>query len=176
MKRKVTISLAVLLIGLFLFVKLSSFRLEKKYERSAAQCVLTQELRSRIRRETKGADVSVIVDYSLELTAERLFFSEKNNISDGKANCIGYARFCSDVCNYAFKYNGLSYVSKPVVGIVYYFNIDLCKMLTAVVPERYKGFVKDHDFIEITSGSSTVFYFDPCLYDVIGNRCETPVK
>ena len=41
------------------------------------------------------------------------------------------------------------------------------------MPQRYKGFVKDHDFVEIVWDGNKTIYVDPCLYDVIGNKVTT---
>lgn len=176
MMKKITILFVVLVLVLFLIVRLLPFRLEETRERNLTQCLLTKELKSRIKRETRGITAYEIVDYSIKLTAESLTFSERNNVSDGMANCIGYAKLCSDVCNYAFKVNGMVHESKPVVGVVCLYRMNLCNLLAAIVPKQYEGFVSDHDFVEITLNGRTQFYFDPCLYDVIGNRCETAAK
>ena len=47
------------------------------------------------------------VKYSMRLTADLLSFTEKNDLDNGKANCVGYAVLCSRICNYAFQVNGM---------------------------------------------------------------------
>ena len=61
--------------------------------------------------------------------------------------------------------------AKPVVGYVTFCGLNLCKLLKSVVPEKYKSFVKDHDFVEIDLGER-VRYFDASLYDY-GIDCTT---
>ena len=89
----------------------------------------------------------------------------------GKANCVGYAQLCAGICNQALAGNGIIGQAKPVVGYIESHGINWCKVLKAVAPkDSYKNFVKDHDFVELVTGSRT-YYFDPSIYDVLGKKC-----
>ena len=99
---------------------------------------------------------------------------EHNDLAHGQANCIGYARYCAAVSNYIAKREHLDLRAKPVVGQVYWMGINVCGLLKDAVPARYKGFVKDHDFVEFTK-SKKILYEDPCMYDIMGRTCRTVV-
>lgn len=71
---------------------------------------------------------------------------------------------CSRICNYAFQVNGMGYRAKPVVGYVSLYGVNLCRLLQAIAPQRWKNFVKDHDFVELKLEDRTLF-FDASLYD-----------
>jgi hypothetical protein len=51
-------------------------------------------------------------------------------------------------------------------------GINLCKIAQSISPKKYKSFVKDHDFIELSLGGS-YYYIDPSLYDLMGTDCMT---
>ena len=70
----------------------------------------------------------------------------------------------SRICNYAFQVNGMGYRAKPVVGYVSLYGVNLCRLLQAIAPQRWKNFVKDHDFVELKLEDRTLF-FDASLYD-----------
>lgn len=70
----------------------------------------------------------------------------------------------SRICNYALQVNGLGYRARPVVGYVSLYGVNLCRLLQAVAPRRWKSFVKDHDFVELKLEDRTLF-FDASLYD-----------
>lgn len=109
---------------------------------------------------------------SLDITCAQLEFAYRNDIKNGKANCDGYAMKCASLFNYIRKANGLSdkYFAKPVVGQVYWFGINMNKLLMRILPAKYTGFVKNHSFVEF-QGPSDYVYADPSLYDVFGNKC-----
>lgn len=128
-------------------------------------------MNEKVDAETTGMDVEKIIDYSLKLTASRLQFSIYNDINNGKANCVGYARLCASICNQALTANGIHGKARPVVGYIESNGINLCDVLKAISPkDSYKNFVKDHDFVELVTDSKT-YYFDPSIYDVLGNKC-----
>lgn len=136
---------------------------------------LPKELKQRIETDAKEfADDKDIVDYSFCLTNELLTFSEKNNISRGKANCIGYSQLFTSICNYALQVKGYEKRAKPVVGYVKWYGINLCKIARFLAPKRYKNFVKDHDFVELNYGSYRV-YCSPTLNEMIWNDGHTKV-
>jgi hypothetical protein len=137
---------------------------------------LNKELVDKINYDVKGMDADEIMDYSIELTAKYLQFSEHNNIDNGKANCVGYAKLCASICNYALRKNGRKGYAKPVVGQVELFGINLCPVLVACAPtHKWKLFVKDHDFVEFYCGNDIIFA-DPCVYDLLGSDCKTIKK
>ena len=107
-----------------------------------------------------------IVKYSLDLTAELLRFTRVNALKDGKANCVGYAQLCSNICNYAFAGSHSKARTKPVVGYIEICGIDMCKVAYFLAPAKDKNFVKDHDFVEYHHQDGTTSFFDPSIYDV----------
>lgn len=108
------------------------------------------------------------IECALDITAEKLHFSRRNNIEAGEANCVGYAKYYSTVCNYIFELKGLENTAEPVVGYIDVNGSNICDVLKSVVPDDYKNFVKDHDFVQIYIGADRAF-IDPCIYDLIGN-------
>ena len=152
-------------VALYMGVRiLLSYQLVKTADRHGPAYALTPQQMSKIKTETEGMTATDIITYSTKLTAEMLEFSRRNDLKAGKANCIGYANLCSAVCRYAFKINHIEGRITPVVGYVSKLRINLCSVLAYVVPSSYKGFVKNHDFVEIDMGHYYI-YFDPCLYD-----------
>lgn len=160
-KKKYFIIVSILL---FIVVSYNGFGLVKSKDRPSRYSQLTQQIKNRIKNECKETDPEKCAKYSLELTSEMLSFSIKNDIKNGKANCVGYAILCSWICNYALKVNHLDCKSKPVVGYVTFYGVNLCDVLKAIVPKGYKNFVKDHDFVELELDDK-VMLFDASLYD-----------
>ncbi len=135
--------------------------------------MLPQSLKAKVEQDTRGMGIEQIIDYSLTLTASRLRFTRYNDIDMGKANCVGYARLCSSICNQALAANGFNGQAKPIVGYIETNGINWCDVLKKVAPKNsYKNFVKDHDFVELVTDSKT-YYFDPSIYDVLGKKCLT---
>ena len=166
MKRSLLILVAIILV---IYVVLSAFSLVKTADRPTTNYQLPKELKERIANETKGMDEMDIVNYSLRLTGKLLDFSEKNNLQGGKANCVGYAQLCASITNYGLKTNKREGFCKPVVGYITWAGMNLCTILKAIAPQKYKAFVKDHDFVEYDMKNKTIF-FDPTLYDLLGER------
>ena len=169
MKKKIVIIIAIVAL---LMVVWSSFRLVKTHDRAKGY-TLPKPLRTTVVEQTKGMSETQIIDYSLALTAQELQFAEKNDIANGKANCVGYAQLCSAICNQALAANGYSNRSKPVVGYVKNCGINICPVIKAIAPNsHWQNFVKDHDFVELKIGD-IIYYFDPSIYDILGNKCLT---
>ena len=147
----------------FIFVLYNGFGLVKSKGRPSRYPQLSQQIKNRIKNECKETDPEKCAKYSLKLTSELLSFSIKNDINNGEANCEGYAILCSWICNYALKVNHLEYKSKPVVGYVTFYGVNLCDVLKAIVPKGYKNFVKDHDFVELELDEK-IMLFDASLY------------
>lgn len=175
MRKKTTIAIVSLLACIFLWNCLTTFMLVKTADRNSTECLLTRQQKERIANETKGMDDEEIIDYSLALTSELLCFSAKNDIINGKANCVGYALLCSSITNYGLKTNGLRGNCKPVVGYIEWWGLNLCKIFNTIAPKNYKSFVKDHDFVEYRLNDSAFFY-DPLLYDCLGTKAMTIEK
>lgn len=56
-------------------------------------------------------------------------------------------------------------------------GINLCTVFKAIVPQGYKNFVKDHDFIEICPAEGEyTYYLDPSIYDMLGLDIMTTVE
>ena len=164
-----TRALPVILLVL-LSATVASFGLVKTGERNKAYHLPPSQVK-KIAHDTRSFTEREIIDYSLRLTASKLSFHSRNDISNGKANCVGYARFCSSVCNTALSANKIKAKATPVVGYITADGVNLCKLAESVMPKQsYKNFVKNHDFVELRT-STTVYQFDPCLYDVIGVSC-----
>lgn len=132
-----------------------------------------QELRTMIASETKNMTGEEILEYSIKKTANSLTFTAENDVTHGKANCVGYAQMCAGISNYAFQVNGLDSKAKPVVGFVMFYQVNLCDVLKGCMPnKRWENFVKDHDFVEYHINGS-IIYADASLYDLIGTDCKT---
>lgn len=140
----------VLFFILFVAFSIESLSLKKTANREIAEYVISQELKDRIKDETDCiSDEHHIIQYSCNLTSKLLKFDRRNDIANGKANCIGYAQLSSAIINYAFKLHGLPYKARPVVGQVYCFGINLTALSQKILPAKYRPFFKDHDFVEV---------------------------
>ena len=160
--RNVVIGVAVV----FLVVVLMPISFVKTSDRGTTHDYFPEELKGRIKAETVGFSDEEIVEYGLDLTAEMLRFTRVNSLKDGKANCVGYAQLCSNICNYAFLVRSSTARTKPVVGIIKVCGIDVCKLAYSLAPARHKNLVKDHDFVEYHHRDGSISFFDPSIYDV----------
>jgi len=156
--------LGIVVVVVCICAVLNGFGLVKTSNRPDANYPLSIQIRERIQTEGMGLTPEECVKYSLKLTSENLRFTERNSIANGKANCVGYAILCSSICNYALQINHLNYKSKPAVGYVTFYGINLCDVLKALAPQEVKNYVKDHDFVELELDDKVVF-FDASLYD-----------
>lgn len=161
-------AIAILVTGMMM-----SLSLEKWTERGEGH-PLSTSLKEEIREDTKGCkSAEDVADYSIGKTTEMLRFSTVNDVDAGKANCIGYARLCASIYNYAVQCNGMSGNAKPVTGTVRLLGLDMCKLLRLIASTPgIAGFVKDHDFVEFHAGEEH-FYADPSLKDLFFVSCET---
>lgn len=156
------IGIAVMIV----VVMLMPISFVKTSDRGVTHDYFPEELKGRIKSETAGYSDEEIVKYSLDLTAELLRFTRVNALKDGKANCVGYAQLCSNICNYAFAACHSKARTKPVVGTIEICGVDVCKVAYALAPAKDKNFVKDHDFVEYRHRDGTTSFFDPSIYDV----------
>lgn len=161
-KKRFLYCLSALIVLGILFAH--GLRLVKTNDRPASGAALSAQIKSQIGRECKSLKPEDCMKYSMRLTADLLSFTEKNDLDNGKANCVGYAILCSRISNYAFQVNGMAHRAKPVVGYVSLYGVNLCGLLQAIAPQRWKNFVKDHDFVELKLEDRTLF-FDASLYD-----------
>lgn len=164
------IGIVLTFYGCFVLFR-ESLYLEKSKERNQTY-KLTTTMMKIIEEETQGLSAMKIVEYSIEKTDDLLRFSQKNDIDNGKANCVGYAKLSTAIINHAFRTNNIDGHALPVVGYVMFCGVNLCDVAHTIVPQKYKSFVKDHDFVEVRTDGK-VFYFDSCLEDIIGTSCRT---
>ena len=168
LKKTIIITTCVVVSAGFCVCGLS---LEKIADRNTGNC-LPAELKSEIVEETRGMSGREIIDYSIKKTGKVLKFGNNNDINLGCANCVGYAQTCSKICNHAFKANKVNGYSKPVVGNIKCYGINVCDVAKSVVPHRWENFVKDHDFVEVHLEDNG-FFVDPSIYDYTGLDLET---
>lgn len=170
-KIKVIIKVLLIILGigccLLLFI-VSQIKFEKETDRNVVTYPLASDLKERTEDICNDFDSpEKIIKECSELVCKELSFTAKNNIPNGKANCVGYAQLTSALINYAFQVKKLPYKAKPVVGKVYLFGIDLNNIAQTILPPKQRPFFKDHDFVEVNLGDKTVF-IDSSLQDFTG--------
>lgn len=167
---KIVLSALLLCVGIALFLT-SQIRLEKERDRNIAVYSLSADLKKQVNEvcATLNTPKDIIV-CSSDMSCKLLSFSAKNDIQNGKANCIGYAQLTSAIINYSFQSKNLPYRAKPVVGKVYLFGIDLNNVAQKILPKKHRPFFKDHDFVEIDLGNE-IIYIDSSLKDLLYNSC-----
>lgn len=172
MKKKRILLIFISIVALcviILIVAVASMRLEKIGNRPN-DFQLSGELRSLVKTECRDTqDVEKLINKCGKIICDHLEFAYRNDISSGKANCVGYAKFHAAILNYAFKLNGMQYKSRPVYGKVYMGNADMHPVLKSIVPKKYEPFFKDHDFTEIDLGDSYL-YVDTSIQDVLNYK------
>ena len=176
--KKILLILICAFVLFFINLRCSGFGLNKSSVRAYSPVSLSKELKERIDREVSSLEEpQAVIRYSCRLTAELLSFSQKNDISNGKANCVGYARLSSTICNYALEQKSIQgadgSINKikafPVVGTVHFAGINLNKLSQKILPHKHRSFFKDHDFMEVDLGDYSIFV-DACLYDLFGTN------
>lgn len=112
--------------------------------------------------------VEDVAEYAKKETARKLSFAQRNDISNNKANCVGYAQYAASLCNKIFLSNNIDAEAKAVVGCYYFGYINLHNVVTKFVSNnQIKDFIKDHDYVQIINQSEDVIYsFDPSIYDL----------
>lgn len=166
-KRMIFLVIGILLCIYAVFkICTCNISLSRIKDRNTEPIELSQSLKERIQEETQGMDKAEIIDYSVSLTAKLLTFSAtQGKLGDNKiskANCVGYARLCASICNYGFRKNYIQAKAKHVVGYVYLWNINLCKLISHNTSGKLSLFTKDHDFVEVDGK-----FVDPCIYDIL---------
>lgn len=166
--KRITIWIIGILLCIYAVFKVCAYNisLSKIKDRKTAPIEMSQSLKGRIQKETQGMDKAEVIDYSVKLTANLLTFSatqgKLGDNKESKANCVGYARLCASICNYGFRQNHIQAKAKPVVGYVYLWNINLCKLISHNTSDKLSLFTKDHDFVDINGK-----FVDPCIYDIL---------
>lgn len=158
----------ILFLAIACFVFISQLRLEKERYRPTQEYALTSDIKDRISLIASDNPIEVIKACNV-LCCELLSFSAKNDITNGKANCVGYAQLSSAIINYAFKLNDMPYKARPVVGQVYCCGINLTALSQKILPAKHRPFFKDHDFIEVNLGNE-IIYTDSSLQDLAWYR------
>ena len=142
----------ILFLAIVCVVFISQIQLEKERYRPTQEYALTSDIKDRICQITSDNPIEVI-KASNDLCCDLLSFSAKNDIPNGKANCVGYAQLSSAIINYAFNLNEIPYKARPVVGQVCCFGINLTALSQKILPKKHRSFFKDHDFVEVDSVS-----------------------
>lgn len=117
----------------------------------------------------KAATANDIIKRALAITSGKLTYTAGKNETDPNrlieiktAHCVGYAAFCSSVCNYLFKKYGFDkWAARPMAGHLYLFGTDIHKFFKS-------SFFKDHDFVlaENTATGETIAV-DPTVHDYL---------
>ena len=121
-------------------------------------------------------DVDEIIKFCCDFVCKRLSFHYKNDLNNGKANCVGYAQYTSQVLNQVFSLKGISCTSRPVVGSVYLYGVNLHPILLSILPKNQSSFFKDHDFVEIVFEDGSKKYVDTSLQDLTGKMISSEPK
>lgn len=168
-------SIIIITLSLFIYMGVIIFlifqiKLEKDSDRNMVGCTLNSDLKECVIERCESSDTpQKIIEECSKLVCESLSFTAENDIKNGKANCVGYAQLTSATINYAFKIKNLPYKAKPVVGKVYLFGINLNNVAQKILPQKYRQFFKDHDFVEIDLEDKIIF-IDTSLQDLTGYR------
>ena len=164
MKKFIVILLLLLSPALILYA--GGLSLKKIRDRGYNPVSLSGGFRQTIVAETKGLNEQEIVLYCNKKTQSILTFSTECEKFDDKKktkmHCVGYAQVLSTICNYAFSVNGIKGRAKPVVGHVYMNGMDL-NYCSKMLPEKWKNFTKDHDFVEVKLSDGRTMFVDSSL-------------
>lgn len=117
-------------------------------------------------------DEKAIVELALDITAEKLNFTDGKNHTDPNllihsktANCVGYAAFCVTICNHVLRED--TWTAIPQIGQLYFLGINVHSYFSS-------PFFKDHDFVLIKNlKTGEVFAVDPSVYDYTGIELVT---
>ena len=141
-------------------------------------------IEERIRHDISELETETdIEEYSLDLTAELLYFTDKQKFRSPSylcldkaagAHCVGYSQVCTAICNYAFQQKGMTHVkARHMRGDVEFLGISLTKILkwsfSKLGMTKWAGFCQDHDYVEVVNtGTNEIVSFDPSVYDLLG--------
>ena len=90
-----------------LIILFSAFSLEKTADRPYSEIPLSDELKEELAYCAEHLYDLSPIGMSLDKTSSMLEFSEKNDIRNGKANCVGYAQLFTSICNYYLEAGGI---------------------------------------------------------------------
>ena len=153
-----------------LYVSISSVQLMRIGYRNKVSIAIDNQLKAWIIDECQSMnDIDEIIRKCNDIVCRKLTFTYKNDLANGKANCVGYAQMSAATLNYAFKLNSLPYKAKHVYGKAYLWGMDLHPIMKSLVPDKYTSFFNDHDFVEIDCGD-IIIYTDSSIQDLSG--CE----
>lgn len=148
----------------FLF-KGALFRKFVKYKEIGARGVFLMDEFDKDKFESNTIDE--IINYSLEKTSKKLKFElyHPGKLSvTGKANCIGYADYCSSSIHSILMNNKLEneWRVSHKIGKIEIFGIDIHQYLSS-------PFFKDHDFVIIENVKTRKkIAIDATVYDYLG--------
>lgn len=173
MKRFLLVLLCIVLVLLFAWI-IAPFetRLETYKDRPLQQSYFLEdcrELKAAIEDKTELDDsiISIVDDY----VKSKLEFGYRNDVQNGKANCVGYSQLWANTFNYLTRNLKEQPKAKTVVGIAYLYigerRINLNQCLMDIVPEKHRNFVMNHDYVELEY-RQTKYYFSPSMEDVFG--------
>lgn len=166
---KIFICLIIFIVCLW-FIFIYSLDLRKTSDRSWSGYHLTPYLIELIETKTKVLEnPEDIIDVCCDVTTDYLSFARTNDITNKKANCVGYARLTSALLNHAFRKKNMVYKAKSVVGTVHSFGVNLNNVAQYIFPSSWRPFFKDHDFVEISTGRGRI-YVDTSLRDLTGRK------
>lgn len=164
----IVISIVCLVVGLC-YVVLSSVRLEKIGNRNN-DYYLSQTYKEIIKSECNGiSEPDKLIERCNEIVCEQLKFTYRNDINNGAANCVGYAKLHAAALNYAFKTSKLPYKARPVYGKAYLWGVDLHPIFKSIVPKKNEPFFNDHDYTEIDLGNEYL-YVDTSIQDLLSYK------
>ncbi|MCM1139547.1 MAG: hypothetical protein NC453_13330 [Muribaculum sp.] len=174
MRRKLRKFLVIIgaLLCLFLvvlIVALHSMRLEKIGYREGEYKLTDTQIKI-IKSECAGnTNIEDLIDKCGEIVCSQLTFKYRNDLNNGQANCVGYARFHSAVLNHAFKINHLPYKARPVYGKTFLWGMDLHPLFKSIIPKKFEPFFNNHDYTEIDLGEEYI-YTDTSIEDLFSYR------
>ena len=163
--KKFTVILLLLLSAVFCMYA-EGLSLKRIRDRGYNPVSLSKNFIQKIAEDTRGLGEREIVIYCNKMTQEKLTFSTKCEKFDDKKktkmHCVGYAQVFSTICNYAFSVNKIKGSAQPVVGHVYMNGMNL-NDYSKLLPEKWKNFTKDHDFVEVTLSDGKTIFVDASL-------------
>lgn len=176
---RIAVSLLIVFVFLF-FMKGNIYRMAVKYDDGGGR--KTYEVKddafAKYINENLPNDealdqkinIDMIIDFSQEMTAKALDFSERATESDpqktfvgGLANYEGYAAFSAAIGNYLTRmYLNSEWEAKPKKGKLYLFGSNKTK-------DAKDGWFKDHDFVIFRNkNTKEEIYIDPVAFDSYG--------
>lgn len=169
-KKSIKILLALLGIAVAFYLLLSQITFTKVNVRPYSHISISSRIDQKLNElATEYDSPETIIKKCADLTCEELSFSYKNDLEEGKANCIGYAQYTSEIINRTFRKKGLPYHAIPVVGKLSLFGVDLHQVARRILPNKYYPFFHDHDFVEVKEGNRIIIV-DSSLQDLLGKH------